>query len=109
MLSFSHLTQVAGLCVIGIFPVLTVVLVPSHSDATTTGPVIVVAMPWQDATTDIQRAGGYQIGPIQAPLGILTASDAENYTKAIRALGYWTLSNQALLALICRTDYDKNT
>jgi hypothetical protein len=63
------------------------------------GPWIVLAAPWRDAGALIAAAGGQAIGPAEAPLGRLAASDAAGFPGRAAALGLLVLDAGAVADL----------
>jgi hypothetical protein len=82
------------------FPVLALAAVPAALVAPAppgdAGPWLVLAPPWRDAAALVIAAGGREVGPATAPLGLFAAADAPGFPHRAAALGLLVLDVRAL-------------
>jgi hypothetical protein len=60
------------------------------------GPWLVLAPPWRDAGALVVAAGGREVGPLTAPLGLVATADAPGFPARAAALGLLVLDARAL-------------
>jgi hypothetical protein len=63
------------------------------------GPWLVLAPPWRDADALVAAAGGREVAPARAPLGLLAAADAPGFPGRAAALGLVVLNARAVADL----------
>lgn len=67
----------------------------------TKGPVLVVHWPWQDAAASIIASGGYVLGPVQAPFGLLAASEDAAFATVLVETTPFIVADGYRLARLC--------
>lgn len=65
------------------------------------GPWVVVVPPWRAAAEVVEAAKARLIGPVDAPLGVLVAAQAEGAPERLRAAGAWLVIDATLALGIC--------
>ena len=74
-------------------PAALVAAAPPPGDA---GPWLVLAPPWQDSGVLLAAAGGREVGPASAPLGIVATAEAPGFPARAAALGLLVIDAGAL-------------
>lgn len=65
------------------------------------GPYLVVIPPWRAPEAVIRHAGGWPIGPTDAPLATLATGDGPDFLARLRSAGAWLVLDQAKMSWIC--------
>ncbi|MCA0921806.1 hypothetical protein [Pseudooceanicola nanhaiensis] len=82
------------LCLAG--PGLALVSLPPARD----GLLLVIGLPWLDRGAAILRAGGHEVGPLQAAMATLAQGDDPGFADRLRrAGGYLVVDGRAVAAL----------
>lgn len=66
-----------------------------------TEPVIVVAGPGGEPARIIHAAGGWVVGPVNAPFGALGFSDLSGFAEKLKANGAWAVLDGRVFADLC--------
>lgn len=70
------------------------------------GLVLVIVPPWRGGEDIVRGAGGYLVGPVQAPMAVLARFNIPVPIQSMRNDGAWAVLDGTQIAFICGVSED---
>lgn len=85
------------------FPLLVLLAAPlavlSQAPDPDAGLYLLLAPPWRDAEAIARAAGGWPVGPVRAPLGLMVEAPSPGFPARAAALGARAIDGRSILVL----------